>query len=735
MRRVGVSSPPPPGAAALLSRRSTFTSRYAGWQAGAKLLVRQGTVADLDDILQKTDTAEDKDEAALAHKEADAEEDATLVRQLTTHGFQSILHQEEASEAPAGTGRVQAQKSGFGQRTMGALFRLDTQGSVVHDSRAYALVSVGLTVALAWTVLRSPYRAAVLDASNAALGPGVVLLDTLVCLAHGFGIAVQLFDCDGRHVKLQAARRSYARSWFLVDALACIPAELLLSAFRPDLDPAQPSVLRLCRALFFLRALKVARVANLGSALSTGSFNLSRGARRLASVGVIVPVVSHATACLWIVQQAADNVAPGAQSWSSAYFGPEAMPAPLLDTYLGSLYWTVSTLNAVGFGDVSAQNNGELIFSILASLCGGILAGFVIAHMSSVLVDLSETTSAMASRVNSIKAYLAYRRVPKALSKRIGAYFRMFWAKKTCFDETSIMENLTSDLRTELSLFLLKETIDDLEIFRGLTEPKLVATLVRLLKPVSFARGEPIIQQGDPAMEMYFLVRGDVQVFAGSEVIARMGPGNHFGEFCTVGEDGLDVHRATVRPLTSVDLFVLCKRHIEILAERFPIVQERLETFTARKKQVYDRLLCRLGGATGENDPEGPGAPGKPGDQGNVGDPQPNGPPGELKRMRSMGRTNSEAFVRTGGDQLALLSINAGLVQQDMLSPATSPVHMHSVPCGRRGFSKCSPEHDLVVQEAKTALDTMVKLAEDQGRLLAMLASRVQLQRSAARLI
>jgi len=91
-------------------------------------------------------------------------------------------------------------------------------------------------------------------------------------------------------------------------------------------------------------------------------------------------LVAHWLACVWYAIGNFERISANEMGWlaklsvvenqpynrTDKYSGPDTQTA-----YLTALYFTVSSLTSVGFGNVSANTNGEKIFSIITMLIGG----------------------------------------------------------------------------------------------------------------------------------------------------------------------------------------------------------------------------------------------------------------------------------------------------------------------------------------------------------------------------
>jgi NADH:ubiquinone reductase (H+-translocating) len=96
---------------------------------------------------------------------------------------------------------------------------------------------------------------------------------------------------------------------------------------------------------------------------------------------------------------------------------------------------------------------------------------------------------------------------------------------------------------------------------------------IRLREPLGVRRqhyeaGQSIVREGERGQHVYFIARGEVEVVQsdgdGSRVVARLGPGDHFGEIAVFR----DTRRTgTVRALTAVELVAVGAQEARALGE------------------------------------------------------------------------------------------------------------------------------------------------------------------------
>src|SRR5262249_3177053 len=111
-------------------------------------------------------------------------------------------------------------------------------------------------------------------------------------------------------------------------------------------------------------------------------------------------------------------------------------------------------------------------------------------------------------------------------------------------------------------------------------------------REVALAKDETVYRAGDDADALYLVVSGAVDLLDGSELFARQGPGQVFGE----GALGAGERRAfTARVALDAVLLVLSRHGIERLLELHPELHERAEALLARrlKAAVHQGRVAR----------------------------------------------------------------------------------------------------------------------------------------------
>ena len=370
--------------------------------------------------------------------------------------------------------------------------------------------------------------------------------------------------------------KNYLAGYFLIDVLASIPLDLITVA--PEFGIA--NLLKTIRLIKLAKLVKLLRLIRLKSMMDNIQERFIRGKIPPGFIKMVntifwVLIFTHLLSCLWYF--VSDYIDDGSvNNWVRAHEAEAYEEQNIGSLYLASLYWTVSTLTSVGYGDIIAQNEYEQVVAVIVSWMGASVFGFIIGHMNSIVLNMNKASSEFHSRMDSIDAYLKYRKVPQDLQLSIRRHFRYYISRKTLFDEEQILADLSHYLRAELSFFLTSDVIRQVHLFKDIQDTSFLTEIVTMLKPMSAVPAQILMEQGDIALEMYLILRGSVDVYSDTVPKVTMSDGSHFG-VCGINEGEIERRKHTAIALTHCDLFALTKKDLCRAAATFPEVRKKME--------------------------------------------------------------------------------------------------------------------------------------------------------------
>lgn len=115
--------------------------------------------------------------------------------------------------------------------------------------------------------------------------------------------------------------------------------------------------------------------------------------------------------------------------------------------------------------------------------------------------------------------------------------------------------------------------LSQVALFDGMSEEDLAA-VAEWFEEREFPAGTSPVKQGDFSYKFFVVLNGDVEVSQDFKILARLGPGDFFGEM-GVAEDS--PRSARVTPTTDCTLATMMAWNFREMTERFPTIAQRIE--------------------------------------------------------------------------------------------------------------------------------------------------------------
>ncbi|XP_071493359.1 potassium voltage-gated channel unc-103-like [Diadema antillarum] len=361
--------------------------------------------------------------------------------------------------------------------------------------------------------------------------------------------------------------KHYLKGWFVIDVLAAIPFDLLL--FAVPADEKTTSAMSLLKTARLLRLLRVARRLDQYSQFAPAVVCLLMCAFTL---------VSHWMACIWyaIGEQQRPEIQYGwldllAQDLFTPYTNASTGGPSLKDKYVSSLYFTLTTLTTVGFGNIAPSTDAEKLFAICMMLIGSLMFACIFGNMTAIIERLYAGISRYQQQLNLVKEFVKFHNVPNPLQSRLKEYFKHAWVymNGNDFHEVAeVMKDFPDFLQADISLHLNRNLLRESNAFRGVNHGCLRALSMKF-QTTHTAPGDILIHKGDSLNVMYFISRGSLEILQGNLVLAILGKNDVVGEnFCT--RDDVGRSKGTVRALTYCDLVTLAREDLMEVILSYP---------------------------------------------------------------------------------------------------------------------------------------------------------------------
>ena len=257
--------------------------------------------------------------------------------------------------------------------------------------------------------------------------------------------------------------------------------------------------------------------------------------------------------------------------------------------YIRSMYWTITTMTTVGYGDISPGRTSEYLLAVVIMLIGASLYAFIIGGVASLLSNLQAAKNSHWEHMESVEQYLRARRIPAYLSTRVHNYYEYLWERQKGLEETTLLQDLPESLRLDIMSHLARDVLDKVPLFRHCT-PVLRNKLLLALQPATYAPGNDLVQQGETGKSIVFITRGDVEILAGEkeELFGRLGPGDYFGYLSLALQEQ---RSASVRACDYCEVLILDKAQYDAISSEYPEFLQVMKKVSAERSEQASELL------------------------------------------------------------------------------------------------------------------------------------------------
>uniref|UniRef100_A0A3B3ZRM9 Ion transport domain-containing protein n=1 Tax=Periophthalmus magnuspinnatus TaxID=409849 RepID=A0A3B3ZRM9_9GOBI len=200
----------------------------------------------------------------------------------------------------------------------------------------------------------------------------------------------------------------YLTTWFIIDLVAALPFDLLY-AFKVSV-----SVVHLLKTVRLLRLLRLLQKMDRYSQHSTVVLTLLMS---------MFALLAHWMACIWYIIGKMEMEANLGKRLESPYYslgavnGSSSGPS-IRSVYIASLYFTLSSLTSVGFGNVSANTDAEKIFSVCVMLIGALMHALVFGNVTAIIQRMYSRWSQYHTRTKDLKDFIRVHHLPQTLKQR-----------------------------------------------------------------------------------------------------------------------------------------------------------------------------------------------------------------------------------------------------------------------------------------------------------------------------
>lgn len=319
---------------------------------------------------------------------------------------------------------------------------------------------------------------------------------------------------------------NYLKLWFWVDVLGFFPFEVFVSSKVGTsvlMDPDDKPVFRLLRILKITRIFKwwnnALKIQELKEFLHGFKIKLTR--LKLLCVGFIL--FCHVMCCFWCMLPRAYH---GYDNWERDY---KIQDDTNLEKYLAGIYWIITTVFTIGFGDIVPKNNLEISIAICVMSAGVFVYSYTISSITSLIAADNSQNSRIDELTNVLQGIATEFKLSKSFHKRLcDALIYNLREKRADFN--TVLNSLPPNVASKLKLAMNQKLLQDNQFFKE-KPPHFVQRILEFLMPYKVEADEYIYKDGSPCDELYFVLSGEVVFVYNTNIIYEsVTAGGYFGD-------------------------------------------------------------------------------------------------------------------------------------------------------------------------------------------------------------
>lgn len=441
---------------------------------------------------------------------------------------------------------------------------LDKKGNKRKKGKQFILIALTFLSAIVF-----PYQLFFSSNSSNHLTLWIYLIDIVFIIS---------FAIDYKQSQKYKSNLDSSFSNFLINLFPNIPFDLIVIFIFPHILIKGISLFLFVRLFRMLRIFQLFQILN-----SWKKEDIVRSFKiQMTKFFIAITLFVHWIACIWFGLAYLNGFSEKSWILRNGFLDLEPF-----EQYIRSLYWVITTITTVGYGDITPILNYEYIMTIIIMLLGASLYAFVIGNIASMVSNSNLAKSNFQKKVDHSISFLKQRNLPNQLLNKVNDYYQYIWDKKKGQNEGEILNGLPKPLKLEIMNNLAAKMIQKTAIFQ-FTGPVLRNELINALYITSYPPKTKIIEEGARVDHIYFLIEGELQIIKDNKCIATFSPGEYFGDLPILLNEPAS---ASVISNSFCEMFELSKTDFIQISTHYPRIKDVLKKASRLKSQKMANLL------------------------------------------------------------------------------------------------------------------------------------------------
>lgn len=264
--------------------------------------------------------------------------------------------------------------------------------------------------------------------------------------------------------------------------------------------------------------------------------------------------------------------------------------------YVKTLYYVITTISTVGYGDISPKTSKEIAFVMFIQFLGVVIFAYLTGNITSILMNLNQREKMLSEKeINLDKWFLDMNshhkyKIPQELHKNIKDYFLYYWENdhSSLLTETNFLMRMPLKLRNEFLEYLFSDEIKHFSVFFDELDKQLKFSMMLSMYPRIIEDKAKAVKAGNEVEDVFIIRRGRVTLTYDQISFLILGEKSFFGEEYVLFNKIPKID--FIADEGGLECFCIKKGKYLELVQKFPVSMEKLMK-RAFKRSKYFRAV------------------------------------------------------------------------------------------------------------------------------------------------
>ena len=300
-------------------------------------------------------------------------------------------------------------------------------------------------------------------------------------------------------------RSHYFKGWFCFDVVSTLPYGWM-NELEEDFSKRN-------KGIRFLSVIRVIRVFKLQRILKKFRDYIDyrpilQGIVSVIKLCLIISFAAHWCACGWnfIATEIEDA------DWTK-------LDAPdkydVQDRYIAALYFSVTTMMTVGYGDITPTTSKERVYVIFIMLIGGGLFGYIMNSIAIILQSMETERTKNRKKIFTVTKYMEKKGLDEEVQLEVRKYLEFL------FEDESTMKSVEKDMLNMLSSELKNKVYEQIngrllyknQVLTKSFSKKILYHVSSKIESRVYALNEDVFGSKEAESAIYFVVKGTLNLY------------------------------------------------------------------------------------------------------------------------------------------------------------------------------------------------------------------------------